>query len=527
MNRKKIVVIGSGLSAFGALTAIEDKKLDVTVVDIGELLPGEISDWVEGSKKLQTAEKRRLYLENFPHKVSRSNLLKGVPRKHLFGSHYFYKDEKINSKQTLPFSEALGGYSVAWGGATLMAREEDLRDFPFDYNQILIAAKELAKKVPLQNFEDSLTQFFPNLNTSDESSTIKLSQSQIILKDKLSQLISTSEDNLCLVGQARLATYSAGPKSCVYCGMCSSGCSYDSIFSSKQAIIEMRDKKSVEYLPNRKVIKLVELNGKVKIIAENFENACTEEIECDYVFVAAGAVNSTKIAMRTFGLNDQEIKLLKTGSFIRGYFSLQKLGFDWPQQNTQANIFMEIRSPKISDYWIHNQISTPNEIIINSIGYLNRGFLAKLSQPMKKWFLSHIVSVMTNLHSSMGPFYQLHLGEGDSKNVFTGELVVSAKLRKIERRIDRTLIWKLMRLGIVPLPFTKKGIRNDLGFHVGGSLGMDGKDKLSTDSLGRIQGSSLISFVDSSVLPSMPATTIGFLAAANAYRIANLVLTQD
>jgi hypothetical protein len=86
VNRKKIVVIGSGLSAFGALTAIEDKKLDVTVVDIGELLPGEISDWVEGSKKLQTAEKRRLYLENFPHKVSRSNLLKGVPRKHLFGS---------------------------------------------------------------------------------------------------------------------------------------------------------------------------------------------------------------------------------------------------------------------------------------------------------------------------------------------------------------------------------------------------------------------------------------------------------
>jgi len=56
---------------------------------------------------------------------------------------------------------------------------------------------------------------------------------------------------------------------------------------------------------------------------------------------------------------------------------------------------------------------------------------------------------------------------------------------------------------------------------------MGGSGQMATDSLGRFEDSSRISFVDTSVLPSIPSTTIGFLAAANAYRIANAALLRD
>ena len=187
---------------------------------------------------------------------------------------------------------------------------------------------------------------------------------------------------------------------------------------------------------------------------------------------------------------------------------------------------MESKNPKISEYWIHSQISTPNEIVVNKLGYLKKGFIAKISKPLKKWFLSHLVLVMTNLHSSTGPFYAVEASGDNAKSRFLGDLVYSNKIRRLESRVGRFLDRKLIRIGFLPLPFTKKGSGDGFGYHIGGSMPMGGKDKMSTDNLGRFEGSSLISFVDTSVLPSIPSTTIGFLAAANAFRIANAVLIE-
>ena len=249
-----------------------------------------------------------------------------------------------------------------------------------------------------------------------------------------------------------------------------------------------------------------------------------ETLEADYVFVAAGTLNSTKIAIETFDMKGETVKFLKTGGLVRGYFSLKKLGFDWPNQNTQANIFMESKNPKISEHWIHSQISTPNEIVINKIGYLDKRAVAKLSKPLKKWFLSHLILVMTNLDSSMGPFYEVKISGNSEKSAFVGKLVQSKEIQRSENKVSRFLDRKLIRIGFLPLPFTKNGSGTGFGYHLGGSMPMGGTGKMATDNLGRFEGSFLISFVDTSVLPSIPSTTVGFYAAANAYRIANSAL---
>ena len=49
------------------------------------------------------------------------------------------------------------------------------------------------------------------------------------------------------------------------------------------------------------------------------------------------------------------------------------------------------------------------------------------------------------------------------------------------------------------------------------------KNKFETDILGRISGWDNIHIIDSSIFPSLPGTTIGLLAMANATRIATEV----
>jgi choline dehydrogenase-like flavoprotein len=56
-------------------------------------------------------------------------------------------------------------------------------------------------------------------------------------------------------------------------------------------------------------------------------------------------------------------------------------------------------------------------------------------------------------------------------------------------------------------------------------MAMKGSGPLSTDELGRLQAHQNIFFVDTSVLPMIPGTTIGLFAMANAHRIASKVLS--
>ena len=272
------------------------------------------------------------------------------------------------------------------------------------------------------------------------------------------------------------------------------------------------------------MLQVCDYNNKVEIGALNLASGLEETFEADYVFVAAGAVNSTKIAVKSFGLEREDIRFQKTGGFVRPYFSLRKIGLDWPQQNTQANIFMEIRDINLSKFWIHSQVSTPNEIVILGLGFLSSRKLIRLLSPLRNFFLRHLIVIMTNLHSTAGPFYDLKTVTMGDAIKFDGVLRISKTYLKFEKRVESKIKRKFRRIGFFAIPFTKKGVSNGPGYHLGGSMPIGGEGKLSTDSLGRFDQNSKISFVDTSVLPCIPATTIGLFAMANSHRITTNVL---
>jgi len=525
LNSAEIVIIGSGLSAYGAISAAIDLNAQITIIDIGDVLPEKISNVMSTIQNEPPAKVHKSIAD-----ISRygNDLRLGkreMPKKTVFGSKYFYKEESLAGLAVLPFSEAFGGYSVAWGAAVLPPTSNDLPNLPFAYLELQDSIVSLASRLRMPFLHDALTEYFPNYGEKNMDEVLQLSKSQKVLLDRILQLQEFDPDDVCVVGQSRLLTETSGPRSCKYCGMCSHGCIYNSIFSSSQEIGQLVKDHRVKYLSGKKVISLGEVDGRVTIFSVDVNSGDKETFGADYVFVAAGAVNSTKIAIKSFGLEKEDVVFQKTGGFVRPYFSLRKIGFDWPEQNTQANIFLEIKSKELSRYWIHSQVSTPNEVVTLGLGYLSSKLVMKSLSPLRNFFLKRLVLVMTNLHSSNGPYYDLITKIDGDFLVFDGELKIPKTYLSAERRIELKIKKKFRKIGLFAIPFTKKGVSNGPGYHIGGSMPSGGSSKLSTDSLGRFTDNSRISFVDTSVLPCIPATTIGLLAMANSYRITKSVLS--
>ena len=526
-NDKNVFVVGSGLSAYGAIIAALDSNFKVTVLDTGSLLPDSIASKISGIDKTSPmavhSDIFRISNESHKHKLGSKNL----PKKTVFGSKYFYQEEALEDSNKLPFSEAMGGYSVAWGAAVLPPRLEDLPNLPFEYEDLLDSIEILARYLPLPYFEDDLTPYFPNFGIGVRNGNVKLSPSQKSLLQNLLKLDDSSKEQVCMVGQSRLLTTTSGKSGCQYCGMCSHGCIYASIFSTEKAILDLILIGKIDYLPQHRVISVSETDNNVSIYATNMESGLSKRFLADHVFIAAGAVNSTKIAVESYRLQNEEIKIQKTGGFVRPYFSIKKNGFDWPIQNTQANAFMEIRDTQLSNFWIHSQISVPNEIVILGLGHLSGSLFSRFVARPRRFFLSHLVLVMTNLHSSTGPFYRLSTVSTDEGLKFVGKLEIPQEYRRHENKVDRYLRNKFLKIGLIAIPFAKKGVSNGPGYHIGGSIPMGQSGHLATDCLGRFPGARNILFVDTSVLPCIPATTIGLLAMSNAHRIVSKFLSPQ
>ena len=96
----------------------------------------------------------------------------------------------------------------------------------------------------------------------------------------------------------------------------------------------------------------------------------------------------------------------------------------------------------------------------------------------------------------------------DQKRITT---LLNSRLKKIFRR-----------RAMIALGFLRRDSFSSLGYHFGSSFPMCAEPKLPTDTdlLGRPFGWKNVYIVDTSVLPSIPGTSIGLLTMANAHRIA-------
>lgn len=227
--------------------------------------------------------------------------------------------------------------------------------------------------------------------------------------------------------------------------------------------------------------------------------------------------------MNSLNLFEEKALLKSRGGFVIPALSLQKLPADWPNCNTEPGLFLEFRGKEL-DHWVHVQISTENELLLQKLGVqtAGQGPLGRL----KRFIASHLFLIFVNYHSDHSGTYELRITPSPDSNKNSGLHTVHRKSFPKPGVLWATglkLLSLFLKIGCLPLlPFAKL---NSGSYHVGGTLPMKAQpnSRLESDTLGRVGPWKRVHVVDSSVFPSLPGTTIGLLLMANAYRIVDKI----
>lgn len=523
----KIAVIGSGLSAIGAIKALRERGIRPTVIDWGAGLDEERTSLVEEMSSRRPTE----WTDQERRSLSSNSSLKGssaIPRKMVFGSDYFYGKSVPNAPTEStgnlpPFSYALGGLSAGWGAAVLPPQACDLADWPVGAEELEAYCAKVIAELPYSARDDGLSLDFSLLSPSCKALRPSRSDHWLLEALKGASILKQGET---VFGQARLLVNACpNEHGCQYCGQCMSGCVYGAIYKAGDEIMALQDKGEIEYLSGHLVQRLDEADGKV-LVTSTDADGLSHCIKFDQVFLAAGAVNSARLVLDSLGLFGQKTRLLSRGGFVIPMLSLRRLPSDWPNCNTQPGLFMELKGRGLK-HWVHVQISTENELLLQKLGI--GGNVAGLFAYIKRCIASHVALLFVNYHSDHAGSYELWL---EPKKQGEHASCLRSKHHKLFPQLKvlcaswARLLSVFARIGCFPLfPFAKL---NSGAYHVGGTLPMKANPlgMLETDILGRVSSWKQIHIVDTAVFPSLPGTTIGLLAMANAYRIVDRTIPK-
>ena len=217
-----VAVIGSGLSAIGAIKALLKLGIKPTVLDWGAKLDAERAKLVDGLARKDPGEwssEERMSLD----RNATLNDGSSIPKKLIFGSDYFYGKSRseapvTNDGNPPPFSYALGGLSVGWGAAVLPPQACDIADWPVGVDELNKYCEIVLADLPYSSRDDGLSLNFPILTSATKA--LKPSQAENYLLEALRKASVLKKDEL-IFGQARLLvspSTSDGYVGCKYCG---------------------------------------------------------------------------------------------------------------------------------------------------------------------------------------------------------------------------------------------------------------------------------------------------------------------
>jgi len=233
-------------------------------------------------------------------------------------------------------------------------------------------------------------------------------------------------------------------------------------------------------------------------------------------------MGSTRIMLETMAMYDVPVRLKESSKFAMPFLRWDHAPLQWPGVNTLAGVFLEACFPELSSRWLHVQISSPNEFVLQKVRAMSGrrlNLMGRVASPV----LGRLMIAYGGLHSDHSHEIELRLLRR------AGASSLSAS-RIDAHDTDRLIDGFARRLASCGGSFRTRFVlgmlrRQPAGLtaHYGGSFPMSSApgSPLSTDTLGRPVRHRRVHLVDGSIFPSVPGTTVALLIMANAHRIAS------
>jgi choline dehydrogenase-like flavoprotein len=516
-------VVGSGPSGVACAAALLRRGRRVSMLDVGLQLEPDRAARIDELNRLQPEE----WTEPQARWLSEQAGSQRVPLKLAFGSDYPYRESAehlgLSSAGTgLKSSFAMGGLSTVWGAAMLPNVEEDCADWPFTTERLKPHYEACLKLTGISAEAGDLDSKLP-LHT-DPAGHLKLSRQASAMERMLERNGTALRDGGIHFGRSRLAVRAKrGPDDagCVYCGMCLNGCPYGYIYSSGRTVTAFRGTEGFTYQPDTVVTAVEERSDHVVVHAYHRLTRAPVSITADRVFLACGVVATSGILLRsmsaygrTLSVQDSQYFLLPAALAARvSSVSAERL-------HTLSQLFIEIMDPQVSPHTVHLQVYSFNSLIGRTV----RNTLGRLRsiEALAREIEGRLLILQGYIHSSHSSQLALTLlGRPGLDRLELGP-IINPEAREVVRKVVRKLRNNSLRLGAFPLSMLMEFAEPGRGFHAGGTMPMRRNPAaFETDVLGRPKGFQRVHAVDSTVLPSIAATTVTLTVMANAHRIAS------
>ncbi len=514
------LVLGTGPAFLAAAYAFRRHRMPFEVLDVAYDLEPEREEMVQILASTDHPSWPPKQVDSlFPPPVTSAR--EGVEKRLCFGSAFPYQSTNCVSYNTtdckVDVSHALGGFGNVWGAAILPFSDHDMRGWPISSADLAESYKNLAKFVPVSGEVDALGHTFP-LHV-DNPSALDGSEQTSALLTYLNHHRPSLQSNGVEFGRARVAVDSSrGPNTCRYCGYCLDGCAYGALFNPR-LFWKRLEAEGLRIHKGFYALEFQEQSGDVVLSAVDLRDGSIRQIRTRRLFVGMGAIATTRFIARSINLRNTPIRLHDSQYFFFPLLSYRKAK-DVAVRFTLAELFIEILSPKISDYYVHFQVyglskmfretlrstlptGLRDSFLLDSLAsrfYLFQGFLNSADS-------GHLEMTIT---SSQPTRDEVHIRG-----------VANPEALRIAKKAQALLRREIAGFGVIP-PLYLTMVPPGRSFHAGGSFPMGGKDhRFTADLLGRPAGLKRVHILDASILPTGPASTITYAAMANSDRVIN------
>ena len=211
----------------------------------------------------------------------------------------------------LVVSGAYGGFSNVWGAQTMPWSAATFEQWPVKWSDMEPHYRSVLDEVPLSGMDDDLSELFPLL--ADAQNPPELAERSRTVLDRYTARRAVMRDRGITVGMARLAL---DAQSCVRCGLCMTGCPYSLVYSASHTFDRLRAAGRVNYVPGMLAYRVGERAGRPFADFRELRTGRTERLEADRVFVACGAIGTTRLVLGSLGHFGRDISLSESVQFV-------------------------------------------------------------------------------------------------------------------------------------------------------------------------------------------------------------------
>ena len=508
------VVVGSGPAGVACAHALLQKGAKVTMLDAGLDLESDrkarIAALAASSRKQWNADSLEFLREGVTVESG------GIPLKMAYGSSFPYREPaplpiKLDGAEGKA-SYARGGLSNVWGASVMPFRTEDMTEWPITAEDLSPHYRAVLDLIPYSARHDMLADSFPLY--SDRAVALNVSrQADALLHD-----LESAHDELAARGVQFGASRLAVNAACVYCALCMYGCPYGYIYNSGETLDELRRHRGFTYRPGILVERVTEKSSHLELTGETINDGTPFSMSVERAFLACGVFSTARIVLTSLDAYGERVQAVDNCYFLLPLLRQRsEKAARRESLHTLAQVFLEVLDPAIGPHTVHLQVYTYNELFRRQLRNMLGPLDPVLGGIAARGVLGRLLLIQGYLHSDLSPGINLTL---DREGTLSLAVEPNSRTRPALAALKRRLWSERGAMRAIPVSPAMRIGKPGRGFHTGGTFPMRSRPRrLETDVAGRPHGFSRLHLVDSSIFPTLPATTITLSVMANAHRI--------